>query len=376
MPKMSRPLKVMHLHLRFYFAGAETGVLKLVNGFDRMRVLPSVCTGLSPDSIVDLMRTDVKLHHVPRRESGNDPVWIARLVAFLTRERPDILHTHNWPTLFEGVLAGRLAGVPLIVHGEHGTIETRPRNLWIQRQVWSRVDGVLSVSSRLRDRLAQTVGVPAERITTIRNGVDTDRFRPSDRGSARALLGLPANAFVAGTVGRLHPVKDQHSLISAIGLVRKAGIPITGLLVGDGSLRDELEQHAAREHVRDDIVFLGARADVETVLASLDVFTLSSVSEGLSNVILEAMAAGRAVVATDVGGTDELVVDGSTGILVPPSNPTRLAEALRRLATDSSCRDRMGAAARQRAEQEFSLSRMVRRYEDYYEDLASSRRIH
>jgi sugar transferase (PEP-CTERM/EpsH1 system associated) len=348
------------------------GVLKLVNGFDRARVQPSICTGLPPDSIVDLITDDVPLHHVPRRPSGNDPRWVLALVRLLRRERPDILHTHSWATLCEGALAGRLAGVPLIVHGELGTIETRTRNLRLQKFVWDRVDGVLSVSSRLSHTLAQVVGVPESRITTIRNGVDTDRFRPTDKVAARQDLGLPQDAFVVGTVGRLHPVKDHRSLISAVAHVKRAGIRAHGLIVGDGGLLQELREHAVREGLADEIHFLGARADVETILASLDVFALSSVSEGLSNVILEAMAAGRPVVATDVGGTDELVIDGVTGLLVPASNVERLGRALLDVATDADKGARFGREGRLRAEREFSMATMIRRYEDYYVELANA----
>jgi sugar transferase (PEP-CTERM/EpsH1 system associated) len=368
---MGRPLKVIHLLLRFYFAGAEAGVLKLVNGFDRARVQPAVCGGLPPDSIVDLLRADVPIHTVPRRPSGNDPAWVLRLCGLLRRERPDILHTHGWPTLLEGVLAARLARVPLVVHGEHGTIERRPRNLRIQRFLWGRTNGILSVSSTLSATLASVVGVPADRITTIRNGVDTVRFRPSDRLAARAVLGLPRNAFIAGTVGRLHPVKDQRSFLSAIAIAKQSGVPVHALVVGDGGLRQDLETHAVALGIAANVTFLGSRADVETVLASLDAFVLSSESEGLSNVILEAMAAGRAVVATEVGGNHELVVPGQTGLLVPVKDPDALARALMRLAADASLIGRLGIAGRSRAETEFSLDTMVKRYEDFYVKLAA-----
>ena len=311
----------------------------------------------------------VKFFEFNRRD-GNDPKLVASLYGLIRRERPDVLHTHAWGTLCEGVIAGKLAGVPCIVHGEHGTMELKPRNLWVQRNVWRFVDRVLSVSSELAERMAKETGFPRQAITVIRNGVDLSRFGSIDRGAARTRLGLGAEEYAIGTVGRLVPVKDQLSLLRAVAILRARGLTCRVLIAGEGPLEQELKQAAASLGIDDKVHFLGARDDVPAIMAALDVFTLTSRSEGLSNTILEAMASSLPVVATDVGGNVELVVDGLTGVLVPAETPEKTAAALAGLWADVDGRRRMARAARERAESEFSLSGMIRHYESLYTTVA------
>jgi sugar transferase (PEP-CTERM/EpsH1 system associated) len=302
------------------------------------------------------------------RRQGNDPGLVLRLTRLLRHERPHILHTHGWATLVEGLVGARLACVPVVVHGEHGTLELRPLNRRVQRWAWGRASQVMAVSSRLAERMEREIGFPAARVRVIRNGVDTQRFTPSLREAARQELGFAAGQTVLGTAGRLVPVKDQATLLHAWGLLKQRGLPFTGVIAGKGALKDELEALAASLGL-DNVAFLGNRPDVERVMAALDVFILSSVSEGLSNTIQEAMASGLPVVATDVGGADELVVPEETGLLVPASNPSAMADALERLIRDEPSRLRMGAASRARTEATFALDGMVRAYTQMYRDL-------
>jgi sugar transferase (PEP-CTERM/EpsH1 system associated) len=361
----------MHLLYKLTFAGMEVGVVKLANGFDRARIEPSICSCRPAEPIKEKLRNDVVLFEMDRRRSGNDPAFVLKLARLLRRHRPDILHTHSWGTLCEGAVAARLASVPLVVHGEHGTLQTSHRVLIAQRFVWNRVDRVVSVSERLTERMAETVGFPIGRIRTILNGVDSERFTPDRRASARAALGLTPRDFVVGTVGRLEPVKDQHTLIEALGALARRGVRFTAYIVGDGALREDLGRHASQLGVADHVVFPGRRVDVEDVMASFDVFALSSRSEGLSNTILEAMATGLPVVSTDVGGARELVVEGITGLLVPPADSESLASAIASLAEDPDGRLAMGQSGRLRATSHFSLSGMIRQYEDLYLELAA-----
>jgi glycosyltransferase involved in cell wall biosynthesis len=230
---------------------------------------------------------------------------------------------------------------------------------------------MLSVSSRLAERMASQVGFPLDRIRVIRNGVDVDRFYPRSKTLFRASLGLPSDALVVGTIGRLVPVKNQRSLIDAITLLRGESVACSAVLVGDGPLRGELQEHAAHRGVADFVHFIGERRDVHEILPAFDLFALVSTSEGLSNTIMEAMASGIPVVATRVGGSDELVVDGGTGFLVPPSNPRAIADAVKKLLNDAPLRTAFGRAGRERMEREFSLSRMVTNYEHFYAEVWS-----
>jgi len=361
----------MHLLHTFGVGGMEVGITKLVNGLDGARVTSTICSCCPGDSLKERLRPDVRLFELDRRP-GNDIALVTKLYSLMRRERPHVLHTHRWATLCEGVIAARLAGVPFVVHGEHGTLETRPLNVRVQRWMWKRVDRVLSVSSRLAERMSRDVGFPLDRITVIRNGVDLDRFTPLKRGPARAALGIAAADLVIGSVGRLVAVKDQATLLRALAIVRDAGVTFRGVIAGTGPLRAELEGLRGQLGLSS-VELLGNRNDVDTVLATFDVFVLSSVSEGLSNTIQEAMATGVPVVATRVGGADELVQENRTGLLVPSSDPQSMADAILRLARDRAARGAMGAAGRERAEAMFSIRGMMRGYEELYIDVVTSR---
>ena len=368
----ARPIKVMHVLFSLRTGGTELGVVKLVNSLDGARVTSAICSSKPADALKGRLAPGVTLFEFNRRD-GNDPSFVAQLVRLFRQERPDVVHTHSWGTLYEGLVAARLASVPHVIHGEHGTLDTRRFNLLAQRWAWRRADCVLSVSSRLAERMASEVGYERDRIHVIRNGIDTARFHPGRRAAARRALGFGDGDAVIGTVGRLVPVKDQATLLDALGQLRATQRPFKAVIAGDGPLRGPLESRAAALGLSDCLTFLGERADVEDVLAAIDVFTLSSVSEGLSNTILEAMATGLPVVATRVGGADELVEDGRTGVLVAARDPEALAAQLGRLVGDARLRQSMGAAGRVRAEREFSLERMTADYESMYFRIATGR---
>jgi glycosyltransferase involved in cell wall biosynthesis len=227
-------------------------------------------------------------------------------------------------------------------------------------------DKVLAVSARLAERMSAETGFPLPQIRTIRNGVDLGRFGRVSRADARASLGLAKDELVIGTMGRLVPVKDQAALIEAACLLHDFGLYPTVIIAGDGPLRGELEAQVAAAGQSARIRLLGQRADPELVLAALDAYVLSSISEGMPNTVLEAMATGLPVVATRVGGVDELIEPGITGFVVPPRDPDALARAIETLLRDPGLRRTIGTAARMRAESEFALSGMIRRYEALY----------
>jgi sugar transferase (PEP-CTERM/EpsH1 system associated) len=367
-----RAVQVMHVMYALQPGGMELGVVKLVNGLDGSRVRSSICsTTAATQAVKALVSSDVPIFELERR-SGNDPKLVWHLYRLFRSQRPDIVHTHAWGTLVEGLIAARLARVPIVVHGEHGTLQQRPYQLAIQRWAWGRADQVLSVSYRLAERMAAVTAFPVSRLRTIQNGVDTSRFGRVDRLEARRRLALPLEAVIVGTAGRLVPVKDHANFIDALARLRTRQEGLMAVISGDGPLRAELEARAAERQLTGRVTFLGHRSDIEDVFAALDVFVLPSRSEGMSNTILEAMASGRPVVATHVGGADELVEHGRTGLLVPPADSEALAEALAALTTEPGLRARMADAARLKAERAFSLRRMLLDYQALYVTLATS----
>ena len=367
-----RPVRVMHVLYRLQAGGMEYGVIKLTNGLDPDRVRSAICSTCPATPVKELLRPSVELFEYTRRD-GNDPALVWQLYRLLRRERPDVVHTHAWGTLIEGIVAAKLAGVPAIVHGEHGTLQTRPGQIRAQKWAWKSVNRVLSVSSRLAERMAAQVGFPLERVTTIRNGVDLARFNRAHRDEARQHLGLGSADLAIGTVGRLVDVKDHAGLLSALAALRRQVRGFKAFIAGEGPLRAALEQQLEALGLCDIVRLIGHQSNVERFLSALDIFVLSSKSEGLSNTIQEAMACGVAVVATNVGGADELVIRGDTGLLVPPLDSDGLAGAIEVLARNAGLRQAMGEAGGLRARREFSVERMLEQYADLYLELAAAR---
>lgn len=360
------PVRVLHVVHHLQPGGMEYGLIKLVNGLAGGPIESMVCSTSAADpQMARQLAPGVRLVEL-RRRGGNDPRLVWQLYRLFRRERPDIVHTHAWGTLIEGLIAARLARVPVVMHGEHGTLQLKPYQVRVQRWAWLHVDRLLSVSSRLAEKMSAAVGIPRECITVIRNGVDLSRFSSVTRVEARADLGIDDGVVVIGHAGRLVPVKDQAALVHAASLLRQHGLTFRVLIAGEGPLRADLERLVAELGVTDCVTLLGHRSDLERFYAALDVYVLCSRSEGMPNTILEAMASGVTVVSTNVGGADELVLPERTGALVPPARPDLLADAVRAMMTSSPLRESMGLAGRLRAQELFGVATMVENYKQLY----------
>lgn len=317
-----------------------------------------------------------------RQPKGNDFGTHRTLYRWLRNRRPAILHTRNLATL-EGQITGRLAGVPGRIHGEHGRDVhdlhgTTRRYRWFRKLVNPMIHRHIAVSVDLTRWLERDIGVPASRLVHIMNGVDTVRFAPP---SANARAPLPPDfadddVRVIGTVGRMQEVKAQTFLTRGFvrmierrpDLRRKARL----VLVGDGPLKADCERLLDAADARALAWLPGTRGDIPDILRALDVFVLPSLNEGISNTILEAMATGRPVVATAVGGNVELVDDGRTGFLTPSGDVDALADVLARFFDDPGLGARLGGEARLRATQRFSMDAMVRGYMNAYDAVLAS----
>ena len=364
----------MHLIYRFQEGGAERVVLNIASKSDRSAIHSTICSTVPASPLKHQLHPDVTLFELQRRP-GNDPSFVWQLFQLLRRERPHILHTHSWGTLCEGLIAGRMARVPAIVHLEHGTLQTKKYQVQIQRWAWPQTNRLLAVCENVADRMAHIVGVPRRGIKVIRNGVDLRRFQIERRDEARLRLDVPPGVLVVGTAGRLAAVKDHITLLNALRLVHTSEVPLLAVIAGEGPLRAAIEAKIVSLGLQGRVRLLGHQPNIETVLAALDLFVLSSQSEGLPMAVLEAMASGLPVISTRVGGIDEIIQPGRTGLLVEPKSPEALANAIGLLARDRDGRERMGAAGRERATQEFSLEAMVADYQRLYFEVARERRI-
>lgn len=309
------------------------------------------------------------------KQKGNDLGLIYQLYRLLRQERPHCVQSHNWGTLFEGLVSAKLARVPAFIHAERGTIERRRRNLILQWLLWRRVDQVLCVSELHRQRLSEAVGFSRDRIRPIANGVDTDTFRPCPNGkeTIRSMLGLKPEQFYIGTVGNLRPVKNQVLMLRACRKLCQNYENVRVIIAGTGPLQDELSHYTKELGIQHKVQFLGARTDIPDVLNAMDVFVLPSLSEGMPNAVLEAMACGLPVVATRVGGLPEVVEDGETGILTPSQDEAFLESALFNLLHDDTKRQMLGEKGRKRVLEHFSLDKMVEEYQNLYHALVEGR---
>lgn len=370
---MRNKLKVIHLIHQLGTGGAENGLINLVNNLDTSFFEPFICAfqggGLQTEKVD---RSRVELYELSKKD-GNDPSFPFHLWRLFKKCRPDIVHTHSWGTLLEGFIAAKMAMIPIVIHGEHGTIQSKPFNIFLQRFFWGKVDHLLSVSNVHANKLAKVIGIQNSKITVIKNGVDTNLFLQGRSKILRASFGLEPFDVVIGTVGRLVPVKDQASMIYAFSKL-SAELPNAKLLiVGDGPLRDELQNLSRTLGVSSKVVFLGRRSDIPDIIRLMDIFVLSSISEGMSNTILEAMSASLPVVATAVGGNTELIVSEKTGLLFPEGDIQKFTDALKEMIINRKRAKDMGVAGRVRVEKEFSLKVMVRNYEDLYKAVARNK---
>ena len=371
--RLTKRMRIVYMVHTLGMSGLENVVISLTNGLE-----PSLfeCTIVSlQEPLQNKAHTErVKVFSLDKRR-GNDPRLIYRLYRFLRQERPHIVQTHNWGTLLEGTLAAKLAGVPVIIHAERGTIEGRRRNLFIQRCLLRTVHRVLSVSETHRRRLADSTGFPYQKIKPIPNGVDVSLFspRPTEKQRIRKNLGLELTPIYIGTVANLRPVKNHALLLRVGSRLCQSYEHVRFVFAGDGPLKEQLVALAEELGISAKVRFLGARSDIPEVLNALDIFVLPSLSEGMPNAVLEAMACSLPVVATRVGGIPELIEDGNTGILVPSEDERQLEAILENLLRYDTKRRALGEKGRQRVLECFRLDRMVNEYQELYHSLAVER---
>ena len=364
---MTSRIHIQHVLLSLEPGGLENGVVNVVNRLNRDRFRSSVCCLKHAGGFACRLPPQVSVHEMALR-SGNDPLMPLKLALLFRRTRPDIVHTRNPEAFFYGMLGAKIAGVPAVVHSEHGrTFLDRPLRFRVQRILSGYVDAIFAVSEQLKRDLASHVGIAADRIGVLHNGVDLARFAPADRDAVRARLGIAPGTILIGSVGRLAKVKDYPCLLRAVAALGVEDVEV--MLVGDGPERGALEDLSRTPALRGRVRMLGHRDDISALLGAMDVFVLPSISEGMSNTLLEAMAAGVAIVASNVGGTPEIVRDGVDGLLFESGDEFALRESLHRLMADALLRARFGQTGRERVLANFSIEAMISRYEALYQSV-------
>ena len=370
-----RKIKVVHIITRFDQGGSAENTFLTIRGLDRDRYDVTLVRGLSLESnmngaeqkvvderLAELSRCGVKVVTVPELVRRVDPLRdikaLVSIVGIIRQERPIIVHTHTSKAGLLGRLAAFLCRVPVIIHTPHGHVFWGYFTSWktrffifLERVFALLTDRIITLTNQeKKDHIDVRIG-REDQFRTIHSGVELKKFSESgvDSRSVRETLGIPNDALVVGTVGRLIPIKGSNFLLEAAGEVIKEKPETVFVFLGEGELQKLMEERALQLGIRDQIKFLGWRPDVASIMSTYDVFAFPSLNEGMGKALVEAMAMGKPVVASNVSGIRDLVVNGENGFLVPPAQPELLAKRITYLLQNPQVRQAFGAAGKKMA---------------------------
>jgi glycosyltransferase involved in cell wall biosynthesis len=370
----SRPMRIAYVIKSMVVGGSQTHLVQVLRLLDRTRFEPVLYCLTGEGVLLDVVRgLGVPVMAPAATRSFKGASLVARIIALrraLRQQHADIVHTYLLRANLVGSVSARLAGVPLVLGSKRGCHERRGFELISAKIGNALADRVTVNAQAVRDFVHGNEGCPREKMVVIPSAVDTERFRPLPPADFKARLGLPRNRTIVGVVTRMRVRKGVEEFIRAIGRLRETRPDVHGLFVGEVSFDDPLRTLVRSLRLEDHLTLLGRRSDMPEVLSAFDVFVLSSHDEGMSNAIIEAMSMELPVVATDVGGTGEVVRHGQSGLLVPPRDPEALAVAIGEVLAQPVRAAEMGRLGRRIAQDGFSAHAMVRRMEQLYVDLA------
>lgn len=369
-----RSLTVLGVDPERGFAGGETQVLALTLELIRCGHTAEIACDPRGRLFHRAGEAGVRCHPLAIRNALDLGAAI-RLRRILSRAHYDVVHFHT----------SRAHSMAPMVRGCAGAMIVTRRMDYVPNRIFApylynrAVDGVAAISAGVAEALA-SAGVDRRRITVIPSGVDCERFRPpaaAERDAARARYGVGPSDMAVGTIGMLEERKGQVYLLEALARLKgTTGLPrIIALIAGEGSLRAQLRERALQLGISPDVNLLGLIEDARSLLDAIDIFVLPSLKEGLGVALLEAMASGIGVIGSRAGGILDAVEDGRTGLLVAPADSAGLAEAIARLLRDAQCRATLGAAARARICEGFSIQAMARKTIALYHACLAGRRI-
>jgi glycosyltransferase involved in cell wall biosynthesis len=384
-----RPLRVAYLPASLRAAGAERQMLTLAERLPRDRFEVEFVLIGEPGEYAERARAG----GIPVRSLGKTPApgagrlerlsqrasKVRRYLRIVRTRHYDIVDAWLYPADVLAAVTRPMTGVPVVIsgrrnvdpHGQFGGIEAAVGAL-----AGRLTDAVVANSAAVAEHAVERQGVNPAKVRIIRNGVERAvQVSTEERASRRAAMGIADDAVALGAVANYRDVKRLDLLVDAVSLLAREGLPVHLELIGEGPLRPELERQVRELGLERLVCLHGSVLDPESVYPALDIVVQSSVREGLPNALLEAAAAGCAIVATAAGGSAEIVLDGQTGLLVPINDPQALTTAIRRMLTEPELRRRLGAAARAHVERVFGMDRFVAEFADLYESLAEARRV-
>ena len=374
---MSEPIRVLQLCASLTAGGAERLIHGLARTLNRQQFAVHVCAlsvvgGNAFQAEFD--RDNIPVYVVGARKMF-DPRMYLKLIRYIRANNIQIIHTHLTNADFVGRIVGKILGIPVV-----STMHNIPKDYDMQKSYAKAlekytarhaVSHLIAVSERIRQLFIQEWKIAPPMISTIANGVPLSDFLPVPVGVTRA---TPQDGPMITTIGRLTPQKAQHIFIEAAAHILKQRADARFQIVGRGHLESELKAQAQRLGIAERVEFTGVRHDIPEILAASDVFVLSSAWEGLPVTAIEAMAAARPVVLTDVGGVRDLVEPNQHGLIVPANNAVALAQALLELINNPAKAQTMGAAGRAHVQKAFSMDLFAQNHEQLYASILRQRR--
>jgi len=375
--KMNK-INILHIRQNSKIGGIQQQILSLFSAYNKEVINPIFCCFDRKDKIgrdIENMGIEVVALNRPRSHKFSGSI-VAELYKLMKKKDIHVARTHGYRANLYGRIAAWMAGVPVIIASVHNNYRKDKR---LERRIANRIlargtDRIVAVSESIASDIVKYDNVNPSKILVIPNGVDAIRFAPQKKSEKICNeLSIEGKDMIIGFVGRLVPAKGIEYLIEAASYLKKQYQNLKLIIVGDGYLADSLRQKALELGMNNIVIFTGERRDIPDILSCISIFVMPSLAEGLPNSLLEAMAMGKPVVATEVGGTAEIVKHDVNGLLVPPGNSKSLAEAITLLLENTSLSANIGQTARDFISQNYGIETIARKWESLYKSLLTEK---
>lgn len=373
------PISIIHFITDLSIGGAQRMLCNILPHFDRRKFEPVVVCLFGGDSLIaeGMKNSGIKVIDL-QMKNKLDIYAIWRFYNLLRKEKPIILHSSLFHASIIARVVGKLVKVPIIITWRHNIDHGNDIREWINKVTSSWDDCVIAVSNAVKESEIKSTGVNSEKVVVINNCIDTRiyaRINGFEKKRIKNDLGIPEKAFLIGSIGRLHTKKGFNVLLQSFKKIKES-IPNSWLIiVGEGELRESLEEIAQDLEISEFTIFTGILNNIPEILGIIDVFVMSSHSEGMPLVILEAMASQLPVVATSVGGIPEVISNNQTGLLIPPNDPGSIVDRVIQIYNDNNLSKSLGKAGQERIKFSFDVIPITNQIENLYSDLLSKKEL-
>lgn len=372
-----QPINILHVISKLPVGGVENQLLLTLKNYDRTKLNPFVCSLLDKGEIgEEIEKTGIEVVSLKKLKHRFDWTIVRDIYNLIKRKNIKIVRTHQYHANLYGRLAAWLAKVPCIVASVHNvyTIDRKLHRRIINRFLARLTDRVVAVSETVKKDILKYDGLHEDKVMVIYNGIDTGRFSDIDGNIIRKEFNISYDVPVIGTIGRLTFQKGYRYLIEALSKIKERFQGIILLIVGDGLMKQELQNYASTLGLNKNVIFTGYRRDIPALLAAMDVFVLPSLWEGLPNALLEAMGAGKPIIATDIPPIREVINSEKSGILIPPKDSNTLASSIKSLLVNKTFALTLGKNAQMRAFSNFNIETTVSKYMELFEEILQNKK--